>query len=153
MPKQRKTKKQLEEEVTNLTADLQRVQADFINFKRRVDEDVARSRMSGEKQMILALLPVIDNLERALSHQPKELAKNEWAIGVSKISAQLTKALNDIGVYKILAVGQEFNPEFMDAVSVEGTGGKEIVSEEMQAGYMMNEEVIRPSMVKVERSK
>lgn len=148
-----KTKKQLEQEIGELTADLQRIQADFVNFKRRSEEDVARSRMSGKSQMIAALLPVIDNLERALSHQPKELKNNEWAQGLSKVAQQLTKSLGEIGVYKIITEGQEFNPEFMDAVSVEGEGDKEIVSGELQAGYVMNEEVIRPSMVKVKRSK
>lgn len=148
-----KTKKQLEQEIGELTVDLQRIQADFVNFKRRSEEDVTRSRMNGKNQMMTALLPVIDNLERALSHQPKELAKNEWAQGLSKVALQLTKSLGEIGVYRIVTEGQEFNPEFMEAVSVEGEGDKEIVSEELQAGYIMNEEVIRPSMVKVERSK
>jgi len=148
-----KTKKQLEQEIGELTADLQRIQADFVNFKRRSEEDVTRSRMSGKKQMVLALLPVIDNLERALSHQPKDLESNEWAQGIYKVGAQLSKSLSDIGVYRIDTKEQEFNPEFMEAVSVEGDGDKEIVAEELQAGYIMNEEVIRPSMVKVRRSK
>ncbi len=147
----KKTKKQLEQEIGELTLDLQRIQADFVNFKRRSEEDVTRSRMSGKRQMILALLPVIDNLERALSHQPKDLKKNEWAQGIYKIGAQLSKSLSELGVYRIDTNKQEFNPEFMEAVSVEGKGDKEIVSEELQAGYIMNEEVIRPSMVKVER--
>ncbi len=146
-----KTKKQLEQALGELTADLQRIQADFVNFKRRSEEDVARSRMNGKRQMVTALLPVIDNLERALSHQPKELKKNEWAQGLSKIALQLTKSLGELGVYKIDTTNQEFNPEFMEAVSVEGEGDKEIVSEELQSGYILNEEVIRPSMVKVER--
>ncbi len=146
-----KTKKQLEQEIGELTADLQRIQADFMNYKRRGEEDVARSRMSGKRQMVLALLPVIDNLERALSHQPKDLKKNEWAQGIYKVGAQLSKSLGELGVYRIDTVDQEFNPEFMEAVSVEGGGHKEIVAEELQAGYIMNEEVIRPSMVKVER--
>ncbi len=151
MPKSKKTKKQLEEEIASLTSDLQRVQADFVNYKRRTEEDIARSRMGGRSQMIVALLPVIDNLDRALSHQPEDLKGNEWAQGVSKVVQQLHKMLGDLGIYKIDTVGQEFNPEFMDAVSVEGEGHKETVSEEVQAGYMMDETVIRPSMVKVER--
>ncbi len=148
-----KNKKQLEQEIGELTVDLQRIQADFVNFKRRSEEDVARSRMNGKKQMVMALLPVIDNLERALSHQPKELEKNEWAQGIYKVGAQLSKSLGEIGVYKIDTKDQEFNPEFMEAVGVEGDGDKEIVAEELQAGYIMNEEVIRPSMVKVIRRK
>lgn len=146
-----KTKKQLEQEIGELTADLQRIQADFVNFKRRSEEDITRSRINGKSQMVKALLPVIDNLERALSWQPKELKKNEWAGGVRKIAVQLTKSLGEIGVYKIVTKGQEFNPEFMEAVGVEGKGDKEIVSEELQSGYIMNEEVIRPAMVKVKR--
>jgi molecular chaperone GrpE len=146
-----KNKKDLEQEIGELTADLQRIQADFVNYKRRSEEDVSRARMSGKSSMVMALLPVIDNLERALSHQPKELAKNEWAKGVKKTSEQLMKELSNLGVYKIDTKDQEFNPDFMDAVSVEGEGDKEIVAEELQAGYIMNEEVIRPAMVKVER--
>lgn len=146
-----KSKKDLEQEIGELTADIQRIQADFINYKRRSEEDVARARMGGKSSMVMALLPVIDNLERALSHQPKELAKNEWAVGVNKISGQLMKSLSDLGVYKIDTKDQEFNPDFMEAVSVEGEGDKEIVAEELQPGYVMNEEVIRPAMVKVER--
>ena len=146
-----KSKKDLEQEIGELTADLQRIQADFVNYKRRSEEDVSRARMSGKSIMVMALLPVIDNLERALSHQPKELAKNEWAKGVKKTSEQLMKELSNLGVYKIDTKDQEFNPDFMDAVSVEGEGDKEIVAEELQAGYIMNEEVIRPAMVKVER--
>lgn len=147
----KKTKKQLEQEIGELTLDLQRIQADFVNYKRRSEEDVTRGRMSGKRQMVLALLPVIDNLERALSHQPKDLQKNEWAQGIYKVGAQLSKSLGELGIYRIDTNKQEFNPEFMEAVSVEGKGDKEIVSEELQAGYIMNEEVIRPSMVKVER--
>ncbi len=149
----KKTKKQLEQEIGELTADLQRIQADFANYKRRGEEDIARNRMRGKKQMVLALLPVIDNLERALSHQPKELKKNEWAQGIYNVGTQLSKSLGELGVYRIDTKNQEFNPEFMEAVSVEGEGHKEIVAEELQAGYIMNEEVIRPSMVKVRRSK
>lgn len=146
-----KSKKQLEEEIAGLTHDLQRVHADFVNYKRRSEEDMTRNRLFGKQQIVMALLPVIDNLERALSHQPKELKNNEWATGVNKISAQLTKTLSNLGIYKINTDKQEFNPEFMEAVSVDGTGDKEIVSQELQAGYIMNEEVIRPAMVKVER--
>lgn len=151
MPKSKKTKKQLEEEITSLTGDLQRLHADFVNYKRRTEEDLARSRMSGKSQMVVALLPIIDNLDRALAHHPEDLKNNEWAQGVNKVALQLHKMLSDLGIYKIVTVGQEFNPEFMEAVSVEGKGDKEIVSEEIQAGYMMDEIVMRPSMVKVER--
>lgn len=153
MSKSKKTKKQLEEEIISLTGDLQRVHADFVNYKRRAEEDLNRSRMRGKNQMVVALLPIIDNLDRALSHHPEDLKDNEWAQGVNKVAQQLHQMLSDLGIYKIDAVGQEFNPEFMDAVSVEGKGNKEIVSEEVQAGYMMDETVIRPSMVKVKRSK
>src|SRR5680860_66474 len=153
MPKSKKTRKQLEEEVINLTADVQRIQADFINYKRRSEEDLIRSRMTGKKHMVMALLPIIDNLDRALSHHPDDLKNNEWAQGVKKVAQQLHEMLSDLGIYKIDTVGQEFNPEFMEAVSVEGEGHKEVVSEELQAGYMLDEEVIRPSMVKIRRSK
>lgn len=138
--------------VTELTADLQRAQADFANFKRRTEEDKLRSTRFGRESAVMALLPVVDNFERSFSHIPKELEQNEWIIGIKAVAKQLTDGLKGLGVEKIKSVGERFDPHLHEAVSLEdGNGQREVVVEELQAGYAMDGEVIRHAMVKVGR--
>jgi len=137
--------------VAELMADLQRVQADFVNFKRRAEDDKMRSTRFGRESAVMALLPVIDNFERSFAHIPKELSDNEWVIGVKAVARQLVDGLKGLGVERIQAVGQPFDPNLHEAVHVEGTGRKEIITEELQPGYAMDGEVIRHSIVKVRR--
>ena len=97
------------------------------------------------------LLPVIDNVDRALMHAPKELATSDYVKGVQQVAKQLAKALEDLGVTRIATVGQEFDPRYHEAVMMdEGEGNKEIVSQELLAGYQLGETVIRHAMVKVQ---
>lgn len=152
--KPKKLKKEdLEQQIGELTADLQRVQADFINYKRRSEEDLQRRHGAAQRALMAGLLPTIDNIERALVNVPKELKDNGWAQGVSKTAHSMFESLKQHGVSKIPTVGEEFDPELMEAVSVEGEGDNEIVSEELQAGYVMGEDILRHAMVKVKRSK
>jgi molecular chaperone GrpE len=143
---------ELEREVSDLTAALQRERADAINVRRRADEDRVRMGSVHKAAVVRALLPVIDNFDRALKHIPKELEGNDYIKGVAAVVIQFEKALSDMGVQKIKTVGEIFDPEFHEAVSMdEGQGGtKEIVSEELQSGYMLNNEVLRHAMVRVE---
>src|SRR5690606_1886091 len=93
--------------------------------------------------VIKDLLPVIDNFERALGHVPKELEDNEYVKGVGRIVSQFQKTLNGIGVERIKTVGEVFNPELHEAVSMDDQGGNtEVISEELQSGYIINGEVI-----------
>ena len=142
---------ELEQQVGELTADLQRVQADFINYRTRAEEDRQRGIVAGKAAAILKLLPVIDNIERAVTHMPDDLAENSWAKGVSSLGKSLDKSLADMGVTRIEAVGQPFDPNLHEAISAEGEGTHEIVSEELRAGYMLDGQIIRHSMVKVTR--
>jgi len=140
------------DKTAELTADLQRIQADFVNFKRRAEEDQLRAATSGKQVVVQQLLPVIDNVERALNNVPKDLAENEYVKGIQVVAKQLSSALENIGVTKLKVVGEVFDPELMDAVSMEdGEGDKEVVIEELQPGYVMGAEVIRHAMVKVGR--
>jgi molecular chaperone GrpE len=143
---------ELEQQVVDLTAALQRERADAINVRRRADEDRARLANVHKAAVIRALLPVIDNFDRALKHVPTELEGNDYIKGVAAVVKQFEKALSDMGVEKIKTVGEVFNPEIHEAVSMdEGDGGaQEIVSEELQSGYMLNGEVLRHAMVRVE---
>lgn len=152
MSKVRATKPAKDQDrVAELTADLQRVSADFVNFKRRAEEDKLRSTRFGRESAVITLLPVVDSFERSFAHIPKELADTDWVIGVRAVARQLVDALKGLGVERIVALNQPFDPNLHEAVHAEGEGKKEIVTAELQAGYKMDGEVIRHAMVKVRR--
>ncbi len=132
-----------------LTADLKRVQAEFINYKNRVENEKATLSQFSKAQTIKDLLPIIDDLERALAHQPEELQGNKWAEGVSKVYDRLQKQLEKLGVTKIAALNQPFDPNIHEAVQVEGDGDQQIVSEVLQNGYQLDDHIIRHAVVKV----
>lgn len=144
------SKTELEQQVAELTANLQRLQAEFENYRKRAEQEQFRAINIGKESVVTVLIPTIDNIDRALNNAPKDLKDNEYVQGVKNVAKQLNKSLADIGVYKIESVGAEFDPELMEAVVMEdGKGKKEIVSEELQAGYVMGDTVIRHAMVKV----
>lgn len=150
--KQDKKIAELGQAVEQLTADLQRTQADFANFKRRTEQEREAIADYGRTEMVKMLLPVIDNLERALNHVPTELEANDWAKGVQSIGKQLAAELEKIGVSRIPSVGHEFNPNLHEAIQMEdGEGDTEVIVEELQAGYMLGDKVIRHAMVKVSK--
>jgi molecular chaperone GrpE len=143
------TIKELEQKIADLTEALQRERADAINIRNRHEQELTNLRQTLKARVIEDLLPVIDNFERALSHTPKELENNDYVKGVGGIVKQFEKTLEDIGVKKIKTVGEKFDPNLHEAVSVDGEGGEEAVSEELQAGYILGDEVIRHAMVKI----
>jgi molecular chaperone GrpE len=147
-----KKQEELEQQVGELTADLQRVRADFENYRKRVEQEKEMARASGKVGAIMKLLPVVDNIERAISHMPEDLRENTWAAGVSKLVKNLEKSLGGMGVARISAQpGDKFDPEVHEAIQFddEADGEHEVVAEELQAGYKLGDEVIRHSMVKV----
>ncbi|MGB4759389.1 MAG: nucleotide exchange factor GrpE [Candidatus Saccharimonadales bacterium] len=140
----------LQQQIVGLTDALQRERADATNIRRRHDEQLANLKTSTKAQVVKDLLPIVDNFERALKHIPKELEANSYIKGVEAIVRQFEKTLADIGVQKIQTVGAVFNPHEHEAVSMEeGESGKEIVSEELQSGYKVGDQVIRHAMVRV----
>jgi molecular chaperone GrpE len=147
--KKSKRETEMEQQIGELTADLQRIQADFINYRTRTEEDKRLATLAGKGAAILKLLPVIDDIERAVGYIPAELADNQWVKGVSSLGKNLEKSLLDLGVTRIPAVGQPFDPNLHEAISAEGEGAHEIVSEELRAGYMLDGQVVRHSMVRV----
>lgn len=137
-------------QVEELTAALQRERADATNLRRRHEEQLANVRSSVKANVVSELLPVIDNFERALKHVPAELADNDYVKGVQGIVRQFEKTLEDMGVERIKTVGEQFDPRIHEAVSMEeGEGDQEIVSEELQPGYKVGDQVIRHAMVRV----
>lgn len=140
----------LEAQIAELTDALQRERADVINVRRRHDEQLASLKNVVKASVVSDLLPVVDNFERALKHVPAELKDNDYIKGVQGVVKQFEKTLEDIGVKRIKTVGQPFDPNLHEAVSMEeGEGSKEVISEELQAGYQLGDEIIRHAMVRV----
>jgi len=145
---------ELEEQNQELISDLQRTRADFENFRKRMEIEKFSAREYGQSSAILKLLPVIDNIERAIVYTPDELKDNPWVQGVTGLVKNLEKSLESLNVKRIDAtVGSAFNPDLHEAIQFdeEATGEHEIIAEEMQAGYTLNGMPIRHAMVKVTR--
>lgn len=139
------------QQIGELTAHLQRLQAEFDNYRRRAADQQAGILSLAKEDVILQLLPLIDNIDRALAHVPEDLKGNPWAKGVAGVAKQASDTFTSIGVSKVETVGQAFDHNSMEAIAAEGEGDQEVVSDELQAGYKLGEKVIRPAMVKVIR--
>lgn len=141
-----------DEKNNELTNDLKRVRADFENYRKRVDIEKSQVSEIAKNSTILKILPLIDDIERATANIPKEIESNSWVKGITSMARNLEKNLSELGVQKINSKsGTEFNPEFHEAVMFDdkASGEKEVVSEELRSGYMLEGVVIRPAMVKV----
>jgi len=156
MSEKKKNKKEIEfeQKMGELTQDLQRTRADFENYRKRVETEKSSARESGRASAILKLLPVIDNIERALNHAPDDIKDNTWVQGVTGLTKNLEKSLDGLGLKRIDAQpGTIFDPELHDAIQFdeEATGEQEVISEELQPGYTLDDYPIRHAMVKVTR--
>ena len=147
--KKEKKKDKRDEQIEQLTDRVTRQMAEFENFRRRTDQEKAQMFGNGQKAIVEKILPVVDNFERGLA--TVEEGADPFADGMLMIYKQLLTTLEEIGVKPIEAVGQEFNPDFHNAVMHvdDEEVGENIVVEEFQKGYMMNDSVVRHSMVKV----
>lgn len=147
--KEKKDKKDLQ--IEELTDKYKRTMAEFDNFRKRTEKEKSQMYEIGARDVVEKMLPVIDNFERGLATLNEEEKAAPFAEGMDKIYKQLTKAMEDLGVKPIEAVGNEFNPEFHNAVmqGEDENFGENIVSEEYQKGYMYRDTVVRHSMVKV----
>lgn len=153
-PKKTKKADDMDTKLEELTLDLQRTRADFENYRKRVDSEKTLAKQAGETKAILSLLPVIDTIERAIVHVPTDIADHQWVQGVGGLVKQLDKVLASLELKRIPAdPGVEFDPEYHQAVQFdeETEGEKEVISEELQAGYMLRGEPIRHAMVRVAR--
>jgi len=141
----------LQNQIEELTVAVQRERADAINMRRRHEEQIAGMKNTVKANVVRQLLPVIDNFERALKHVPKDLAGNDYIKGVQGVVKQFEKTLSELGVERIKTVNEDFDPRWHEAVVMEDSDGgtREIISEELQAGYKLGDEVIRHAMVKV----
>ena len=147
--KNKKDKK--DEKIEELTDRITRQMAEFDNFRKRSEKEKSQMYEIGAKDIIEKILPVVDNFERGLGSVPEEEKNAPFVEGMEKIYKQLMTTLDSIGVKPIEAVGQEFNPDFHNAVMhiEDEEFGENIVAEEFQKGYMYRDSVVRHSMVKV----
>ena len=148
--KEKKDKK--DEKIEELNDRLMRQMAEFDNFRKRSEREKSQMFEIGAKDIVERILPVVDNMERGLATVPaEELEANAFAQGMEKVYKQFMTALEGAGVKPIEAVGNEFNPDFHNAVMhvEDDSVGENIVVEEFQKGYMYRESVVRHSMVKV----
>lgn len=152
-PKERDALKHLEQKLNETTADLQRTRADFENYRKRVELEKEQVTRAAAARTVLQLLPVIDNIERALQHLPEHLKDDPWARSVVNLTKNLDKALEKLQLSRIEAApGTVFDPQLHEAIQMdEADGDTEVITEELQPGYRLGDTVIRHSMVKVTR--
>ena len=145
----KKKKDKKDEKIEELTDRVKRQMAEFENFRKRTEKEKAGMYAVGAKDVIEKILPVVDNFERGLD--VAEDKEDPFVQVMEKIYKQSLTALDGMGVKAIEAVGNEFNPDFHNAVMhvEDETVGENIVVEEFQKGYMYKDSVVRHSMVKV----
>ncbi len=130
----------------------QRTEADLANFKRRAEQERSELVKFANASLIGKLLPVLDDFDRAVGAVPEEVRNQGWVEGIKLIDRKLRNLLEQEGVTAIEALGKEFDPYVHEAVlREEGEGDVEVVVEELQKGYKLNDRVLRPTMVKVGR--
>ncbi|MHB1418921.1 MAG: nucleotide exchange factor GrpE [Bacillota bacterium] len=143
-----------DEEYQDLQQQFTRLQADFENFRRRSRREQEQIVKFAAEKVICGLLPVLDNLERALTASVQTGDLSSLVAGVEMIYRQLLGALEREGLHPVPAVGQQFDPMYHEAVMQVTTGDSEenTVVEELQKGYTLGDKVIRPAMVKVAKN-
>jgi molecular chaperone GrpE len=142
--------KKLEAEKAELTATMQRRQADFENYKKRVEKESSQARHRGVESVVEPLLGVLDGFDRALAgnHDP---AYAEYRKGFELIRGQIWNILSKQGVQRVDSVGKEFDPNLHHAIEKVETAdhAEGIVVDELAPGYMFQGRVLRPAMVRV----
>jgi len=125
-----------------------RSQAEFQNYKKRLERDNELMYVSMKSDIIKKVLPALDDLERALQNRP---AEDAWANGIELIARKLQNLLDNEGLKRIEAKGMAFDPNFHEAISHEPSDevASEHVIDVVQNGYMLGERVIRPALVRV----
>jgi molecular chaperone GrpE len=143
--------RQINEELTNRLA---RLQADFDNYRRRTRKEIEEITRFGSEQVILSLLPVLDNFERALAAAEGKSELTQFAAGMEMIYRQLLETLEKAGLAIIPTANEAFDPEKHHAVAQVETDEYEenMIVDELQKGYTLYEKVLRPSMVRVAKS-
>ncbi len=135
---------------------LKRLQADFVNYKRRSEQEREAQIRLANADLLRRVLPVIDDFDRALAATPGEMDEGQagWATGIAHIVRKFTDILKNEGLAPIESVGHEFDPTEHEAVMYQDASGEmaDKVVAEVQRGYRFHDRVLRPAMVAVGRS-
>ena len=130
-------------------ASWQRSQADFVNFKRRSEQEREETIKMANAELVRTILPALDDLERALEHiDSLTVDDDSWVEGIRLIERKLRVGMESQGIQEIKALGEKFDPNLHEA-AMHSQGPEGIVIRELQKGYMLHDRVIRPSMVVV----
>lgn len=139
---------ELEAKVEEVTSNWKRTAADFDNFKKRKEAEGPEMMQFAKEVTVAKLMPSLQNLEQVLKYAPTDEKYKDWLTGLRATILQLEKDMEDLGVKKIKAIGEEFDPEKHEAVEeVDGEEGK--IINEIQPGFMLNNKVIIPAKVSV----
>jgi len=149
--KKKELKDKKDEIINELNDKLKRSMAEFDNFRKRTNQEKAGMYVVGAKEIVEKMLPVVDSFERGLAAVPEDEEQSPFVEGMTMIYKQMIKALEEVGVIPIEAVGEEFDPDLHNAVMhIESDEvGDNIIVEELQKGYRYKDFVVRHSMVKV----
>jgi molecular chaperone GrpE len=142
-------KKALAEEKSKCELNLarwQRAQADFVNYKRYAEQEKSDTCKFANTNLLLNILPVVDDFQRALNAVPHSEIKHKWLEGLKLVERKFRDALQKQGVEPINSVGEVFDPRFMEAITC-GKGPENIVLVELEKGYKLYDKVIRPAKV------
>jgi molecular chaperone GrpE len=140
------------EKADKYQANWQRAEADFSNYKKRVEQEKNETTAFANRDVLRTLLPMLDDLERAFSSLPPKLADATWVDGIKLIHRKLQATMESFGMAEVEALGKPFDPNIHEAVAhVEGEEG--IVVNEIRKGYKLKDKLLRPSMVAVGNGK
>ena len=142
---------ELDEERDRLLDQLRRERADFLNYRRRVDRDRLADRDRARGEVVTALVPLLDDLERAFARVPDALLDDPWVAGVALSRHRVADALHDAGVERIGEEGEPFDPALHEAVFHEGRPGVRdpVVAIVIRPGYRIGDQLLRPAQVSV----
>jgi molecular chaperone GrpE len=130
---------------------LRRTQADFVNYRRRMSQEQAEVRIAAQSALLSHLLPVLDDLGRALGATPPELATHPWVQGLFLVARRLKTLLDQLGVRQLGTPGERFDPRWHEAITTEMRADvpEGTILQVAQPGYALGERVIRPAQVVV----
>lgn len=138
------------ESQTNLDG-WQRSRAEFNNYRRRTQQQLSESKQKGAIDALAKVLPILDDFERAFANIPSDIEDNPWVSGTSLILKNLQKVMDEFDIETLDPVGEEFNPNFHEAIGMDDDSDYEsgIVTTTLQKGYKSGDHVLRPALVRV----
>jgi len=140
--------KAAEEQAREYLSKWQRAQADYINYKRRVEQERSDFARQAGADIILSILPAMDDLDRAVEAVPEDIKDHSWVDGIRHIDRKLRSALQSHGLERIESVGKNFDPNIHESAAL-AHGKEDVVVNEIKAGYKLFDRVIRPCTVVV----